>query len=264
VRIEKLDLGSRKLTPLVLARQPDCRFQEDENPISLGDGRLAYIHGCFGTMSRIPERMYNLYAYDPTNRSNVLLRPYFIRGPWLPIYSISRSGAAVMNDRRGLFEQFELLESNRIALLHFPVERAGIPAWSPDGKTLAFSAAPKGESAAGVGRLDMDWRIFLYSPATPGRLRVLSGKYHEFHGLSWSPDGNWLAVSADLIGKGRGLWLIRPRDGKQVFLLHGDELGASSWLPDGRLAVTVGIDAPNAPKGSDVGLYVIRIPASVG
>jgi hypothetical protein len=32
-------------------------------------------------------------------------------------------------------------------------------------------------------------------------------------------------------------------------------------VPDGRLVVTAGIDAPYLPKRADVGLYIVRIPA---
>lgn len=86
----------------------------------------------------------------------------------------------------------------------------GQPAWSPDGRRIAFVSARHRHA-------DLDWRtdVFLV-PAAGGRpVRVTSGQGERtFYEPTWSPDGAWLAIKGTRPlrpGARTDLWRFRPR-----------------------------------------------------
>ncbi|HVO09149.1 MAG TPA: S41 family peptidase [Vicinamibacteria bacterium] len=112
------------------------------------------------------------------------------------------------------------------------------PAWSPDGKTIAYTTDASGEQqlavrpaeggaekvltrfdrgfvyspvwAPGGDRLafsDHEHRLWLV-PATGGEpVQVAQDPYSEVHDYSWSPDGRWVAYSLTGANQQRGIWL---------------------------------------------------------
>jgi Tol biopolymer transport system component len=92
------------------------------------------------------------------------------------------------------------------------------PAWSPDGKRLAFI------------RQQPHDRLRLYVLDAGGETLVPI-RHHKLEaiGLSWSPDGRRI-----LFGAGDGLRTIDPSDGKTTLLVHSIVAGEGSWSPDGR------------------------------
>jgi len=72
----------------------------------------------------------------------------------------------------------------------------GLPAWSPDGKQIAFVRFPAG--AAG--------RIYVVSPLGGSERRVVD--FPADGGISWSPDGRWLAT-----GRNRAEGQTTPESG---------------------------------------------------
>ena len=132
--------------------------------------------------------------------------------------------------------------SDRARLLDFT--RTGIVyslAWSPDGRTIAFSGLKGGKDYLATVRTDgTGLRVLSDAPALAG----LSG----FGYPDWSPDGSTLAFAASLSGAASGasqLHTVAP-DGRGLTQLTRDPRGASdpSYSPDGtRLLFTRGMTA---------------------
>lgn len=67
-------------------------------------------------------------------------------------------------------------------LLQLTADNAANPAWSPDGRTLAFT----------MHQPDGSWQIATI-PATGGAVTVLTSGAGMSEAPSWSPDGSWIA-----------------------------------------------------------------------
>jgi dipeptidyl aminopeptidase/acylaminoacyl peptidase len=96
------------------------------------------------------------------------------------------------------------------------------PAWSPDGRTLAFVV----NDMSGVNGTP---RIGLFDVATK-KTTVLKKGYAS---PAWSPDGRWL-VAERTTGVGRDIVVLDARTGAEVVRLTND--GSSfrpTWSPDG-------------------------------
>jgi Tol biopolymer transport system component len=106
--------------------------------------------------------------------------------------------------------------------LTFVADGADRPAWSPDGKWIAF---------LGDDGIDLVQPEELVQPE-PSKSRWLLGVGDEVYEFAWSPDGAWIAF----VGKD-GIYRASPPFGEPE-RLGGDELAEHlSWSPDGaRLA----------------------------
>ncbi len=117
------------------------------------------------------------------------------------------------------------------------------PAWSPDGKKIAFWASLPGENH-GLRMLDIDSLNIIEFPIVNGGGR-----------LSWSPDGKKIVFGSD---QDNDLYIMDTKGKIIQRLAHPGNDADPSWSPDGKKIVfksdrdgTFGIYIMNA-DGSDV------------
>lgn len=103
--------------------------------------------------------------------------------------------------------------------------RASEPAWSPDGRTIAY-VRPKD------GRFD----LHVYDIASKTSKRVARADDWTTYGQpAWSPDGKYLYASLSAIGGGRNLFAFNTRDYARTQLTDGVVIHDSPRVsPDGR------------------------------
>ena len=123
-----------------------------------------------------------------------------------------------------------------------PVRLAGDgatdPAWSPDGRWIAFVCELLPESHGKVG-------IFLI-PATGGAERTIAEIYLALSGtetfpgyfccgMSWHPDGKWLAIGGrHTPDSPAGLFLVSPETAEKRRLTVTKASMSSAFSPNGR------------------------------
>jgi dipeptidyl aminopeptidase/acylaminoacyl peptidase len=117
------------------------------------------------------------------------------------------------------------------------------PAWSPDGKRVAFTY---NQRSGAIGNP----RIAIYTLATK-KMAYLSGP--GYARPSWSPDGRFIAAERT-DGKGRDIVILSARDGSEVAHLTNDGTSfGPTWSPDGSAIAFLHI----AGTGIDLHLVVL-------
>jgi len=112
------------------------------------------------------------------------------------------------------------------------IGRADGPDWSPDGRQIAFTAFPEAIGRSGPDRLEVPGNIYLMDAATLS-VHELVHDVRDPAGVSWSPDGNWLAFSAsDIPGHGGGTWLVSASSGSFV-RVSDRSMTQMVWSPGG-------------------------------
>ena len=95
------------------------------------------------------------------------------------------------------------------------------PAWSPDGKTIAFDSDRDGD------------REIYVMDADGANVRQLTSN-DRFDGVpTWSPDGSYIAFQSDRDGEGQEIYMMRA-DGTNVQRLAGHRAFMAPWSPSPR------------------------------
>lgn len=116
------------------------------------------------------------------------------------------------------------------------------PAWSPDGKTLAYVEAPRDGSERRMMRLVLPDGVAEPFPGVP------MGAYDP----AWSPDGTLLAFAAATDGA-TDIWVVSALGGAPQRVTKLGSARAPAWSPDGSQLAVINIDT----QSSDV--YVAAV-----
>lgn len=81
------------------------------------------------------------------------------------------------------------------------------PAWSPDGRFVAFWASTNVIGRSGMSRARGAYGLYLLDPDTL-QLQQILDSVRNTSSLVWSPDSQWLVFSGDIGASREGLWLI--------------------------------------------------------
>jgi len=168
--------------------------------------------------------------------------------------------------------------------LTFLKHGAGGPVWSPDGRTLAFTAETGGEDEPEekegkktprarkidrlASRLDgTGWtyerrtHIFLISPES-GEPRQLTDGDWDDGDVAWSPDGQMIAFASDRsddrwITPAGDIWVVPVAAGEARCLTDDGTLAAGlpGWSPDGKTIAFLG--QPQKKSGGHMDVYTV-------
>jgi eukaryotic-like serine/threonine-protein kinase len=125
------------------------------------------------------------------------------------------------------------LDGSERLQLTYPPQRAATPHWSPDGKTVAFTAATPGKP----------WKVCVISP-DGGTPQFLTSKETLETDPSWSPDGAMLAFSSnDSLHPENQFVQLFDRKTRQLSSLPASEpVFGPRWSPDGRSIAVISSD----------------------
>lgn len=194
---------------------------------SAGDGKIIF------------EQAGYLHVFDPlTGKTTQLpigiaadlleLRPRFVSGPnYIRSASISPSGSRIVADFRGDILSIPAQKGDFRNLTASPGAHEKYPAWSADGKSIAYFSDASGEN-----------RLCLAAQDGKGEARSYqlhgTGFYSDLH---WSPDNKLIAFADN----GRNLYVFTVADGSMKKIASDDFYvpGAfrdlfSDWSPDGK------------------------------
>ena len=240
--------------PLPVGTDPSCRQIDYFEPQALPDGRLAILKLCYPHDPVAVRREGSLVAYDrATKKLEVLVdlralgninSAQFTFNPTLDrgfigvgslicqgIVAVTRTGIERLPISVGGTRSFRLDDEFRHGDGCTKTGRANLPAWSPDGRLVAFVASPASMGVAGQARLDAPWILYLMDPDVRQPWPVLEGIRYPGT-VAWSPDSRRLALTGEIGGQG-GIWLLDPAT-TELESVGGAGIGQLAWSPDGR------------------------------
>jgi Tol biopolymer transport system component len=121
----------------------------------------------------------------------------------------------------------------------------GSPAWSPDGKTIAYAA-----------EMDGIVQIFTRGLDSPGRAPITRGQFH-CRAPFWSPDGTRIYYFS-LAGEKEGLWAVSAAGGAPELVMENTWVATNS--PDGKTLVFLRVE----PSQGELGLSDLWISSPPG
>jgi WD40 repeat protein len=266
-------LYSLELPPFVA--KLDCKGVNENNniyyahPSILPDGRLGLINGCISRGDPPGLKRRYLIAYDfQTKETQLLVKeplPNYLSNAftWNPdmtaglvqIYDGLNGTIYWISPEKVEPVDFAISDGKRSFLpgKDFPRFSEGpeqgivfSPAWSTDGKTIAFFVTLDAMGRRDSSRSEGEYKIFFMDPLEqkPG---PVVGKIHDPSELIWSPDSKWLAfIGTYGILKTHGIWMYSVETGK-IYRVASGEFSQIAWSPAGN-KIAAAICEPDHPN----------------
>ncbi len=167
---------------------------------------------------------------------------------------VSPDGRQLAVNITGQESQIWLYDLARETLTRFTFDGSSnqFPAWTPDGKRIAFRSNRKGPSGIFWKLADGTGGVERLSPSNNGGVAAQTPN-------SWSPDGQALAFMSPAPTIGQDIWIFRLSDRKErPFVETGTVTGAPEFSPDGHWLVYVSDESGRRE------VYVRSYPGSGG
>jgi WD40 repeat protein len=258
--VRRLKADGSDYHPVTLPDDPACRRTSYQDFGVLHDGRLAIVKICDLPAGATPSAGYGAVAYDPNSGTveqlfpvETKIHPTGLRFNPSDDRAVTAQGASICGTiayltRNGVEPISATITDGhgQWRLDDYFKRRAGDdcsstgrsdgPDWSPDGRRIAFLGFPQAIGKSGPARLEVPGNIYLMDVTTLS-VKALVKDLRFPAGVSWSPDGHWLAFSAsDIPGHGGGTWLLSVSTGNFVRVSDRTMTGVE-WSPDGRQIV---------------------------
>lgn len=124
------------------------------------------------------------------------------------------------------------------------------PAWSPDGRMLAFVVGKNAPSSR-----DITSKVDLYVSTAAGRRpRRLTRQASRVGAVAWSPQGKRLVFVKAAKGSGSSLWIVGVDGGTARRVTHGSTDLEPSWAPNGGTIGFLRVDTTTFQGG----IWVVR------
>jgi hypothetical protein len=262
-------LDNKEVYPLLLPDDAACvTGTYYSQPGLLPDNRLGLVKFCVDSLSEPPAERgdYSLVAFDSAQHVITPLMDGFLYPglqqsfTWNPdmsrgvmavgtldstLYWLSPNGPEPMQVAVGEGEaKWSLAEAlEQTTCIREcdpsppPVGIASTPSWSPDGKTIAFTASPAAMALQGLSRVNAVYSLFLMDETELKPRAILNGLYQP-RLLRWSPNGQHLLLDA-CIGLLRrcGLWAYNPHHGSLEQIGSREGYQGAGWLSESKIAL---------------------------
>ena len=273
-RLSRFRPDGSQFAAIDLPQDPTCRLLEYIRPIALSDGRLGYDRECLKVgMSPGEEFEASLGSVDLRTGRTELLAPVVSGVGFAGIASFDWDptlNAGLISIGSGICQGIEWIDQHGPRPIDLVISdgahqfnladefrrpstdcsatgTADGPARSWTDGAVAFFASPASVGTEGQARLDAPSSLYIADPQLKTARSRLDG-IQPRSGLAWSPNGRWLAFSAEVAGAGRGAWLFDTRDStlRRFSALKVDEI---AWSPDGlQIAAIEATDLGVSPR----------------
>ncbi len=230
-------------TPLRLT----THLAEDLNPVWSPDGR----HIAFLRQTADSSEFYLVPVLGGAERKVATIFPYQVPSDGNSSYFSPDGKSLAIPDRTAASEPLSLyllsLETGEKRKLTTPPAGVGdyCPAFSPDGKWLAFTRSPR-------------WSTddLYVMPMTGGEPKRLTFDNLPINGLTWTPDSREIIFTSRRGGSTRHLWRVAATGGtpERVDTIGNDVLSPALSLQSNRLAYTQALD--------DINIWRIELDAA--
>lgn len=193
---------------------------------------IAYQFIVLGESGGLQLRLFDLKTYQMSTLTSKYIEP--ISGlSWSPDNRYLAIGYQNENNKSGAVQRIDVQTHQIINLTKDLKSQNVVPVWSPDGKTIAFSAEnPEGNNV---------WLM----DSSGSNLRNVTGENKKRNSLpSWSHDGNKIAFYQQDNDNNTEIWIMNS-DGSNPTMVNklgkASEVETPVWSPDGnRMGVIYG------------------------
>jgi Tol biopolymer transport system component len=216
-----------------MKRESQGLWHTKPHPVRLTAGPLNVYSVIFSRDGR------SLLAVSPQTRGTVVkfdlvrrrIAPFVVDGVEV-LFSPDRQWMVYVSPSQGTLWRSRVDGSEALQLTTPPL-RAGWPAWSPDGKQIAFIGNTRGGP----------YKLYAVSSSGGAVRKLIAGDRQEID-PSWSPDGDSIMFGRppDVMaehGMPKVIYVLNLKSGEATTLPGSDDLFAPRWTPDGRYVIAV-------------------------